>query len=71
MSCTMLTLLSAVDDIITSIITMNTRATTATARCAADYDALLSALAHARARVLRENRARSRAFDKWLDEKAE
>ena len=50
---------------------MNTRAATATARCAADYDALLSALAHARARVLREYRARSRAYDKWLDDKAE
>ena len=71
MSSALLTLSSAVDDTITSINTMNTRAVTATGRCAADYDALLSALAHARARVLREYRARSRAYDKWLDEKAE
>ena len=62
---------SAVDDIIALINTMNTRAAAATTRCAADYDALLSALAHARARVLREYRARSRAYGKWLDDKAE
>ena len=61
MSTTMFILSSAVNGIITSINIMNTRAATATARCAADYDALLSALAHARARVLREYRARSRA----------
>ena len=71
MSSTMLTLSNTVDDMIASINKMNTRAATATARCAADYDALLSALAHARASVLREYRARSRAYDKWLDEKAE
>ena len=71
MSNTILTLSSAIDDIITSINTMNTRAITATTRCAADYDALLSALAHARALVLHEYRARSHAYDKWLDEKAE
>ena len=71
MSSVMLALSSVVDDIITSINTMNTRATTATVRCVADNDALLSALTHARARVLREYRARSRAYDKWLDEKAE
>ena len=69
--CAMLAFSSFADDIITSINTLNTRATAATARFAADYDALLSALAHARARLLREYRARSRAYDKWLDEKAE
>jgi DNA-binding beta-propeller fold protein YncE len=71
MSNTMLTLSSAVDEIITLINTMNMRAVAATAQCAADYDALLSALAHARARVLRDYRVRSRAYDKWLDEKVE
>ena len=50
---------------------MNTQAVIATVRYAADYDALLSALAHARARVLPEYRARSRAYHKWLDDKAE
>ena len=49
---------------------MNTRVVIATVRCAADYDALLSALLHACARVLREYRARSRTYGKWLDEKA-
>ena len=38
---------------------------------AADYDALLSVLAHACAHMLREYRERSRSYDKWLDEKAE
>jgi hypothetical protein len=71
MSTDLVALQTLIDAIITSINTMNTRTTTATARCAADYDALLSALAHARARVLREYRARSRACEKWLDEKAE
>ena len=50
---------------------MITRAVIATARCTANYDALVSALAHARARVIYKYRARSRAYDKWLDEKAE
>ena len=50
---------------------MNTRSATATARCAADYDALLAALAHAHARVQSVSLARSRVYDKWLDEKAE
>ena len=50
---------------------MNTRVVIAPARCAADYDALLSALAHARARVLQKYRARARAYDKWLDKNAE
>ncbi len=52
---------------------MNTWVVIATVRCAADYDALLPALVHARARVLCEYRARSHAYDKyqWLDEKAE
>ncbi len=49
---------------------MNTRVVTATAQCAADYDALLSALAHTRARMLREFLARSRRNDKWLVKKA-
>ena len=71
MSSTMRMLSSAVDDIIISLNSMSTRAATATDRCSADYDALLSALAHARARVLREYRARSCAYDKWLDEKVE
>ncbi len=71
LSSTMLTLSTAADDIITSINTMNTRAATAAVRCAADYDALMSALAHAHARVLHEYRARSRAYDKWLDDKTE
>ena len=71
MSSSILMLSNAVDNIITSINKMNTRDTAATSRCAADYDALLSALAHARARVLREYLARSRAYDKWLDERVE
>ena len=45
---------------------MNTRAATATARCAAEYDELLSVLVHARASVLLENRTRSCAYEKWL-----
>ena len=71
MSSTVLMLSNAVDDIITSINSMNTRAVTAISRCTADNDALLSALVHARARVLREYCARSRAYDKWLDERVE
>ncbi len=52
---------------------MNTRVVIAPARCATDYVALLSALAHARACVLCEYRARSRAYDKCklLDDKVE
>ena len=71
MSCTVLTVSNAVDDIITSINNMNTRSATATARCAADYDAPMPALEHTHLRVLREYRAQSRAYDKWLNEKAE
>ncbi len=50
---------------------MNTRVVIATARCAAAFDALLSVLTHARARVFREYRTRSRAYDSLHDEKAE
>ncbi len=50
---------------------MNTRATTATARCAADYNALMSVIAHDCTHMLCEYCARSRAYDKWLHEKAE
>ena len=71
MSITMLILSSAVDDIIAFINKMNARSVTATARCAVDYDTLLSTLANIRACVLRKSRACSRAYDKWLDEKAE
>jgi hypothetical protein len=49
---------------------MNTRVVIATARCAADYSVIMSALTHARARGLCKYRARSRAYNKWLDEKA-
>ena len=48
---------------------MKTRTVIATARCSTDYDALIFALVHAR--VFCEYRSRSRAYDKWLDEKAE
>ncbi len=50
---------------------MNTRVVISTILSAADYAALMPALAHARVRVLREYRARSQVYDKWLDEKAE
>ena len=50
---------------------MNTQVVIAAVRCAADYATQLCALAHSHARVLREYRARSCTYDKWLDEKAE
>ncbi len=56
---------------IASINSMSTRATASTAHSAVDYDALMPALARARARVLRALLELSRAYDKWLDEKAE
>ena len=60
-----------IDGIMGSINAINTRAVTATARCAADYDLLLTALAHAHARVLRVHCATAHANDKLLYDKAE
>ena len=65
------TLQTRIDAIIISITSMNMRAAAATSCCAAAYDALLSAVAHRCARVLRDSRARSRAYDKRLDDKSE
>ena len=67
----LLTWQTHLDAIIISINSMNMRAAAATARCAAEYNALLSALAQVRTRVLRDSRARSRAYDKCLDDKSE
>jgi hypothetical protein len=62
---------SAADDIIELINKLNIRAAAGRSRCAAGYDSLLTAQDRTRARLLREHRARLRAFDKWIDDKIE
>ena len=61
----------AVEDISTSITNMNKQTAAGTARCAADAEGMLAALAKTSGPLLQTYRAWSRTYVKCLDEKAE